>query len=218
VKGSVLLLLLLASSIYFVYALRSIVFLIVLLVLLSSLFVAYRYGSRSLVINDVAAKTKKLRLGVSFVFSQTLLILLFINMSIATSEIGRNLDSVSVPTPTLNRMMQVYYQSIGNLIEMKPNAKVLTNRNIGALVEHGADVRNEGSTMFSYAWEFPESFPRNVLLSSIRAKEFDLITTGLQAYPVEVSKEISENYKVAFTKEVNLMFGNVGQVTVYIPK
>jgi hypothetical protein len=147
----------------------------------------------------------------SFVFSQVLLILLFLNISIATLEIRRNLNSISLPTQTLNQL-------IGNLIESKPNARVLTNRNIGALVEHGADVRNEGSTTFSYAWEFPRLFPHEVLLSSIRTKKYDLITTGIQPYPAEVRKAIYENYQVAFTKDVNIYFGKVGQATVYIPK
>jgi hypothetical protein len=211
-------LLLLTSSIYFVYETRPIVFLVVLLVLLAGLFVSYKYSNRSLVIDDAAAKMKKLGLSDSLVFSQTLLILLFLNVSIATFEIRRNLNSISLPTQTLNQMMQVYYESIGGLLEMKPNARVLTNRNIGALVEHGADVKNEGATMFSYAWGFPGLFPREVLLSSIRAKKFDLITTGLQAYPEEVSKAINDNYKVAFANEINMLWGNVGLVTVYIPK
>lgn len=217
-KYSWSILLLLVSLIYIVFAARPIVFSIILLALLAGLYVTRKDDYRIFVIKGVETKMEEFGLSASFVFSQVLLIFLFINISMATSEIRRNLNSISLPTQTLNQLMHDYYQSIGGLIEMKPEAKALTNRNIGALVEYGADVRNEGATMFSYAWAFPQLFPRDVLLSSIRAKKFDLITTGLQAYPEQVSKAINDNYKVAFTNEVNVYMGKMGQVTVYIPK
>jgi hypothetical protein len=57
-----------------------------------------------------------------------------------------------------------------------------------------------------------------LLLTAIRSREYDLITTGLQDYPEDVKNEIDANYKLTLTKELIFFAGNVGLVRVYIPK
>ena len=114
--------------------------------------------------------------------------------------------------------MEDYYQSVSLLVANKPPLKILTNRNIGAFVSSNLNIENEGATMFSYAWGVPSAFNRGAILNAIRDQRFDLIATGLQDYPAEVNREIALHYQPALTKEVNLIFGQVGTVNVYVPR
>jgi len=148
-------------------------------------------------------------------FSKTLLICLCVNISIGTFWIHRDLTAMTLPTTKLENIMRDYYQSVGSLIATNKNAKVLTNRNVGALVVHNVNIDNEGSTMFQYAWASGNMFDRSPLLTAIREKKYDFITTGIQDYPEDVKKEIEANYRVALIKEVNLMFGKVGFIRIY---
>ena len=151
-------------------------------------------------------------------FSKIILFCLCVNISFGTISIYNDLDSITPPSPKLNALMENYYHSIDSLIISKPNSKVLTNRNIGMLVLANANIENEGSTLFQYAWPSTNSFNRNLTLESIRNKEYDLITSGIQNYPEDVKKEIDANYKVTLTNEVNLLYGNTGIVNTYTPK
>jgi len=114
--------------------------------------------------------------------------------------------------------MQEYYSYVGELMKANPEAWVLTNRNIGALVEHKANITNEGSTMFQYAWAHPTRFNQNIILTSISDKKYDFIFTGLQSYPANVREEIEISYKLAMTKELVVYQGKIGLIKVYIPK
>lgn len=151
------------------------------------------------------------------IFPIFLLFALFINISIGAVEIHRQLNTMPSPTK-IESLMKDYYQSIGSLIATKPNARVLTNRNIGALISNNVNVENEGSTMFQYAWPHPKTFNRNLVLESIKEKKYDFIITGIQEYPDDIKQEIKINYKIALIKDENLIFGNIGPATVYIPK
>jgi len=143
---------------------------------------------------------------------------LCINISIGTISIHRDINSITLPSPKLAAIMKDYYHSIECLLAPKQDAKVLTNRNIGMLVSINANVENEGSTMFQYAWVSKGLFDRNLTLKSIREKEYDLITSGIQDYPEDVKKEIEANYEVALINKVNLIYGKIGFVKTYTPK
>lgn len=151
-------------------------------------------------------------------FSKILLLCLFINISIGTISIHRDFNSITLPTPKLAALMKDYYHSVECLLPSKQDAKVLTNRNIGMLVSINANVENEGSTMFQYAWVSKGVFNRNLTLASIREKKYDLITSGIQDYPEDVKREIEANYNVTLISEVNLLYGKVGLVKTYTPK
>ena len=151
-------------------------------------------------------------------FSKILLFCLFINISIGTISIHREFNSITLPTPKLAAIMKDYYHSVKCLLSSKQDAKVLTNRNIGMLVSINANVENEGSTTFQYAWVSKGVFNRNLILKSIREKKYDLITSGWQDYPEDVKREIEANYKVTLINEVNLLCGKVGLVKTYTPK
>jgi hypothetical protein len=147
-----------------------------------------------------------------------LLLFLLVNGSIAAISVSREINASLLPTPKLEHLMEDYYQSISLLVANKPQVKALTNRNIGALVVNNVNVENEGSTLFQYLWNVQGSSNRNLLLTAIRSREYDLITTGLQDYPEDVKNEIDANYKLTLTKELIFFAGNVGLVRVYIPK
>jgi hypothetical protein len=151
-------------------------------------------------------------------FSKMILFCLCINISYGTISIYHNFNLITPPSPKLNALMKNYYHSIDSLIALKPNAKVLTNRNIGMLVLANANIENEGSTLFQYAWPSVNFFNRNLTLESVRNKEYDLITSGIQEYPSDVKKEIDANYKVILINEINHLYGNTGIVKTYIPK
>jgi hypothetical protein len=114
--------------------------------------------------------------------------------------------------------MKNYYLAIDSLITTKENVKVLTNRNVGMLVQTSVNVENEGSSLFQYAWLSDMYFNRDTIITSIREKKYDFITTGIQDYPEDVMSEINKNYKTIFINEVNLMYGNTGIVCTYVPK
>jgi hypothetical protein len=149
--------------------------------------------------------------------SNALLIALIVNSYEGMITITRDLGSISLPTPSLERKMQEYYQSVATLVSGRQDMNVLTNRNVGALASTNVKITNEGSTMFNYAWNVPSVFDRNVVLSAIREKRFDLITSGLQEYPEDVKHEIDGHYHAILTKEVNLYFGNMGLITFFAP-
>lgn len=146
------------------------------------------------------------------------LIILFINISIGAVSINRQINTSAHPTVALENLMKDYYQAVGALVATKPNAKVLTNRNIGALVANNVIIENEGSTMFQYAWAYGGIFQPSVVLVAIREKKYDFIVTGIQSYPTNVLAEIDANYRVALAKEAILNLGNVGISTIYVPK
>ena len=151
-------------------------------------------------------------------FSNILMICLFANASVGAIRNFDDLKKINLPTNELHRLMQTYYGAIEKLLKEKANSKVLTARNIGALVAGHAEVRNEGSTMFGYLWLFPTISPKDHVLSSINSKSYDIITTGIQIYPREVVQAIAQNYKVAFLGEVNLILGVMGPTTIYVPQ
>jgi hypothetical protein len=150
--------------------------------------------------------------------TKLLLIGLFVSISIGTISIHRQLNASVIPSPELEKLMEEHYQAVGKLVQERPNAKILTNRNIGALVAHGANVENEGSTMFQYAWAHGEIFQPSVVITAVREKQYDLIVTGIQPYPRIISDAIAANYKVALLQPEILSLGNVGLSTIYIPK
>lgn len=150
--------------------------------------------------------------------AKVLLIGLFINISIGTISINRQISNSIYPTAELENLMKDYYQAVGTLVATKPNAKVLTNRNVGALVANNVNIENEGSTMFQYAWRHGDVFQPSVVLATISEKKYDFIVTGVQDYPVNIRAEINTNYKVALVKEEILNLGNVGLSTIYVPK
>lgn len=146
-----------------------------------------------------------------------LLMLLLGNGLQASSLILHELDTFPMPTQKLENLMGDYEREIGQLVVGNPQAKALTNRNIGALIVNNVDVENEGSTLFQYLWVQQSNTNRDSLLAKIKAREFDLITTGIQAYPIEIQNAIVSNYKVALTREVVFFAGHTGNVSVYIP-
>jgi len=153
-----------------------------------------------------------------FPLNMFMLFLLCVNVSIGTISIYRDFNSISLPTAKLNYLMKNYYQAIDSLITTKENVKVLTNRNIGMLVQTSVNVENEGSSLFQYAWLSDIYFNRDTILTSIREKKYDFITTGIQDYPEEVKSEINKKYKIVFNYEINLMYGKTGFVYTYVPK
>ena len=150
------------------------------------------------------------------VLPHLLLILLFLNGLMAAISISREINALPIPTPKLEKLMEDYEHSIAILVAEKPQAKAFSNRNIGALIANNVDVENEGSTLFQYVWHLLSDTSRNTLLARIKGREFDLITTGLQAYPEAIKKEIKANYKIALTKEV-VLNGHTGMILVYVP-
>lgn len=152
------------------------------------------------------------------ILANTMLVSLFVSISAGTISIHQQLNASVVPSIELKEIMRSYYQTIGDLVASKPDAKVLTNRNIGAWVATNAKIENEGSTMFQYAWIHGDIFQPDVVLTAIRNKKYDFIATGIQNYPANVENEIRSNYKIALVKEEILNMGNVGLSTVYIPK
>jgi hypothetical protein len=147
-----------------------------------------------------------------------MLFLLCVNVSIGTISIYRDFNSISLPTAKLNYLMKNYYHAIDSLITTKESVKVLTNRNIGMLVQASVNVENEGSSLFQYAWLSDIYFNRDTILTSIREKKYDFITNGIQDYPEEVKSEINKKYKIVFNYEINLMYGKTGFVYTYVPK
>jgi len=150
--------------------------------------------------------------------SRVLLVCLFINVAIGTIGTHTQINSITSPSENLEVIMQEYYDATGLLVAGTPNARVLTNRNIGALVVNRVNVTNEGSTMFQYAWAHPEFFDQNIILDAIAQKKYDFIFTGLQPYPANVMRRIEEAYKVAMINEQVVYMGNIGLVKVYVPK
>lgn len=150
--------------------------------------------------------------------AKILLVGMFLSMSVGTVSIHRQLSASVTPSPELEKLMEDYYRAVGVLVQERPNAKILTNRNIGALVAHGANVENEGSTMFQYAWAHGEIFQPSVVITAVREKEYDLIVTGIQPYPRIISDAIAVNYKVALLQPEILSLGNVGLSAIYIPR
>jgi hypothetical protein len=150
--------------------------------------------------------------------SRVLLTCLFINIIFGSVSILQQLNATVLPNKHLETVMQEYSSYVGELMKSNPDARVLTNRNIGALVEHKVNVTNEGSTMFQYAWAHPELFNQNKILTSISDKKYDFIFTGLQPYPANVRAVIDISYKLAITKELGVMQGNIGLVKIYVPK
>jgi hypothetical protein len=177
-----------------------------------------RGGRVDLIVSNLTSNTKSKDEGRQFIFANLLLVTLFVNIYIGIVETIRTLDKITLPNQSLEYKMQDYYQAISQLVSNKAASKVLTNRNIGALVFNDVVVENEGATMFSYAWNAPNIFNRDLILKSIQENKFDFITTGIQEYPEEVKIEIEKYYRPAFTKEINLYFGSVGVVTVFVPK
>ena len=150
--------------------------------------------------------------------AKILLVGIFVSISVGTISIHRQLNASAIPSPELEKLMEDYYQAVGKLVQERPNARILTNRNIGALVAHGANVENEGSTMFQYAWAHGEIFQPSVVITAVREKQYDLIVTGIQPYPRVISDAIADNYKVALLQPEILSLGNVGLSAIYIPK
>ena len=147
-----------------------------------------------------------------------LIALLFINGATASISIVNEMQNFPMPTNAMQNLMRSYDNEIGKLVSSKSSVLALTNRNIGALVSHNINVENEGSTQFQYLWHLQTESNRKSLISKIKAKNFDLITTGLQSYPEEIQRSIKENYKLAFNSEIVLNSGKTGVVFVYIPK
>lgn len=154
----------------------------------------------------------------SFKFSNIMMICLFANATVGASRNYDDLKQINLPTDELRQLMQTYYEAVGKLLEGKTNVKVLTARNIGGLVAGHADIRNEGSTMFGYAWLVPKIFPKEPILSAVNSKSYDIITTGIQSYPSDVLQAINQNYKIAFSGRTNLILGVIGVTTIYVPK
>ncbi len=160
----------------------------------------------------------KIKWKAPILISRVLLIGLFINVTIGSASMRQQLNSIKPPSENLEVIMQKYYEAVGLLTASNPDAYVLTNRNVGALVAHNINVSNEGSTMFQYAWAHPELFNQNNILEAISEKKYDFIFTGIQPYPPNVRARIAESYKVEMTMEQGLMSGNIGLVKVYTPK
>jgi hypothetical protein len=150
--------------------------------------------------------------------SQILLLGLLINSCIGIKTISKEIDAIPLPGQQVKKMMEGYYESVAEIVAVKKSPNILTHRNIGAFVAANIQISNEGCTMFSYAWHFPSIFNRESILSQIRQKKFDFISTGLQEYPDEVKLEIIKNYQPILTKEVNLYFGKIGTVILFAPK
>lgn len=150
--------------------------------------------------------------------AKILLVGIFISISVGTVSIHRQLNASVIPSPELEKLMEDYYQAVGKLVQERPSARILTNRNIGALVANGANVENEGSTMFQYAWAHGEIFQPDVVISAVRAKQYDLIVTGIQPYPKIIGDEITKNYRVVLQAPEILSVGGVGFATIYSPK
>ena len=151
-------------------------------------------------------------------FNKVLLFFLCVNISIGIISIYRDFNTIHLPNAKLNTLLKNYYQSIDSLITNKENVKILTNRNIGMLVQSNVNVVNEGSSLFQYAWFSDFYFKRDVILTSIREKKYDFITTGIQDYPEDVNLEINKNYKIILINEINLLYGSTGVVYTYVPK
>lgn len=150
--------------------------------------------------------------------ASTMLLSLFVSIAVGTFSIHQQLSTSIIPSVELKEIMRSYYQSIDELVASKPEAKVLTNRNVGAWAATKVKIENEGSTMFQYAWIHGDIFQPDVVLTAIKNKKYDFIATGIQNYPANVEDEIRSNYKIAMVKEEILNMGNVGLSTIYIPK
>lgn len=151
-------------------------------------------------------------------FANIFVVCLFANGSVGALRSYDNFKHINMPTDELYQLMQTYYETVSSLLKAKPDAKVLAGRNIGALVAAHAEVRNEGSTMFAYAWPFPKIFAKDIVLSKVNKKEYDIITTGMQGFPSELAEAISQNYKITFSGKTNLIMGETKITTIYIPK
>lgn len=179
--------------------------------------VIYLINQGSFYVSDIFYRYCNSKAKYNLIFSNIVLITLFMNANYGIKTASNEINNLNLPSPVLEKKMHDYYQSIKDLVANKPAVKILTNRNIGALVSNGVNIENEGSTMFAYAWNNAALFNRNLLLNHIRQQRFDFITTGIQEYPKEVRDEIAIYYRPLFTREVNLNLGILGPVTVFVP-
>jgi len=153
----------------------------------------------------------------SFIFSQLLLLSLLCSETFAMRTIYQDLNMVGRPSHQNALDAEQYSKKIAALLAGKPNAKILTDRNIGAFVAHNANITDEGSSTFEYAWAFP-SCNQNIILNAIKGKEYNFIVSGLQPYPANITQAIEKNYRVALSGQINLIFKNAGLQRVYVPK
>ncbi len=151
-------------------------------------------------------------------FSLVILFSLFANIYSGMKNTSYVISGMKLPTPELEIMMQDYYDSVALLTVDKKNLHMLSHRNIGAFSTNGFRVNNEGATMFSYAWHSKNIFERKIILDNIRNQKYDVISTGLQAYPKEVMNEIIIYYSPVINKPINFRFGEIGRAIVYLPK
>lgn len=154
----------------------------------------------------------------SSVIAEVLLLAVMYNATIGSIVARSDISRLGEPTPEMAAASKHYYEEVKLLIASHPGAHILANRNIGALVYAGADIENEGSTMFNYAWRFPAEFPKDYILSSIAAQKYDFIATGISAYSPEIQNIINKKYRVVVSQETNVLFSRRGKLEIFAPK
>jgi hypothetical protein len=172
---------------------------------------------RNLSSSESSALLLKKNKNYGLYLSSALVFSLFVNVFSGAIPTFRDLSNLKSSVSAARELMSTHFFNVGALVVEKKPTSVLTNRNIGALVAAKVPVDNEGATMFSYGW-LSERFDKSIVLDKIRKREYDLISTGIQNYPVDVTKEIKANYILLLSSEANLYLGSRGIVEIYGPK
>ena len=123
--------------------------------------------------------------------SSALVFSLFVNVLSGAIPTYRDLSNLQSSVSAARELMSTHFLNVAALVVEKKPMSVLTNRNIGALVAAKVPVDNEGATMCSFGWH-SERFDKSIVLDKIRKREYDLISTGIQNYPMDITKEIYE--------------------------
>ena len=95
--------------------------------------------------------------------------------------------------------------------------KILTARNSGVFLSSKCNIDSENVITFQYAWKSDEAINKDVIKNRIRLKQYDLIATGAGMYPPEIQKLIRANYILGIEKEINLNYGYIANMRVFIP-
>lgn len=149
--------------------------------------------------------------------AEVLLLALMINAGVGSVVARKDLEHYGQPTPEMAAASKRYYAEVKQLISTHPAAHILVYRNAGAMVYAGADIEDEGATMFGYAWNFPGKFPRDRILANIEERKYDLISTGVSPFPSEVKAAIASHYHSVVSAQTNILFSTMGQLDVLAP-
>jgi hypothetical protein len=145
-----------------------------------------------------------------------LILLILFDLSRVALQVYTTNKNTPHPSAWLAEIEARHYKQVGQLINNQPDGKALTRRVVGSMAGTRIRIENEGGAMFDYAWIQP--LFRDKVLASIKNREYAIIATGMQDYPLEVTSAIEADYTLALVSEANFMMGNVGLMRFYIPK